>query len=142
MAEMILLVVHATHEAGVKLGGIGAVLDGLLVGFQSLGRLPEPNPALIREHLRFTSDLSQWRHFSTLQFRSVRSFETNSAREDIFPNPEDAATSRAFLKLRLPRDEKLNDIVELAVVHRWFYAGQQPTGIQTSLGNFYCMESS
>jgi hypothetical protein len=27
---MIPLVVHATHEAGVKLGGIGAVLDGLL----------------------------------------------------------------------------------------------------------------
>ena len=24
------LVVHATHEAGVKMGGIGAVLDGLL----------------------------------------------------------------------------------------------------------------
>ena len=24
------LVVHATHEAGFKLGGIGAVLDGLL----------------------------------------------------------------------------------------------------------------
>ena len=24
------LVVHATQEAGVKLGGIGAVLDGLL----------------------------------------------------------------------------------------------------------------
>ena len=24
------LVVHATHEAGVKVGGIGAVLDGLL----------------------------------------------------------------------------------------------------------------
>jgi hypothetical protein len=30
MPEMISLVVHATHEAGVKLGGIGAVLDGLL----------------------------------------------------------------------------------------------------------------
>ncbi len=30
MPEMIPLVVHATHEAGVKLGGIGAVLDGLL----------------------------------------------------------------------------------------------------------------
>ena len=30
MSEMIPLVVHATHEAGVKLGGIGAVLDGLL----------------------------------------------------------------------------------------------------------------
>jgi len=24
------LVVHATHEAGLKVGGIGAVLDGLL----------------------------------------------------------------------------------------------------------------
>lgn len=30
MSEIISLVVHATHEAGVKLGGIGAVLDGLL----------------------------------------------------------------------------------------------------------------
>ncbi|NJN83363.1 MAG: hypothetical protein HC802_14480, partial [Caldilineaceae bacterium] len=30
MAEVIPLVIHATHEAGVKLGGIGAVLDGLL----------------------------------------------------------------------------------------------------------------
>ena len=30
MSEKIPLVVHATHEAGVKLGGIGAVLDGLL----------------------------------------------------------------------------------------------------------------
>ncbi|MFN2202878.1 MAG: hypothetical protein ACK2UO_16890 [Caldilineaceae bacterium] len=30
MAETIPLVVHSTHEAGVKLGGIGAVLDGLL----------------------------------------------------------------------------------------------------------------
>jgi hypothetical protein len=30
MAEAIPLVVHATHEAGVKVGGIGAVLDGLL----------------------------------------------------------------------------------------------------------------
>ncbi len=30
MADRIPLVVHATHEAGVKLGGIGAVLDGLL----------------------------------------------------------------------------------------------------------------
>ncbi len=30
MPEQIRLVVHATHEAGVKLGGIGAVLDGLL----------------------------------------------------------------------------------------------------------------
>jgi hypothetical protein len=30
MAERIPLVVHATHEAGVKVGGIGAVLDGLL----------------------------------------------------------------------------------------------------------------
>jgi hypothetical protein len=30
MAELIPLLVHATHEAGVKVGGIGAVLDGLL----------------------------------------------------------------------------------------------------------------
>ena len=30
MANKLPLVVHATHEAGVKLGGIGAVLDGLL----------------------------------------------------------------------------------------------------------------
>ena len=30
MAQQFPLVVHATHEAGVKLGGIGAVLDGLL----------------------------------------------------------------------------------------------------------------
>lgn len=30
MAESIPLLVHATHEAGVKVGGIGAVLDGLL----------------------------------------------------------------------------------------------------------------
>ncbi|MFN8441054.1 MAG: hypothetical protein U0175_09805 [Caldilineaceae bacterium] len=30
MANKFPLVVHATHEAGVKLGGIGAVLDGLL----------------------------------------------------------------------------------------------------------------
>lgn len=30
MTETIPLVVHATHEAGVKVGGIGAVLDGLL----------------------------------------------------------------------------------------------------------------
>lgn len=30
MSESIPLVVHATHEAGIKLGGIGAVLEGLL----------------------------------------------------------------------------------------------------------------
>lgn len=30
MADPLPLVVHATHEAGVKVGGIGAVLDGLL----------------------------------------------------------------------------------------------------------------
>jgi hypothetical protein len=30
MADPIPLLVHATHEAGVKVGGIGAVLDGLL----------------------------------------------------------------------------------------------------------------
>ncbi|MBI4675619.1 MAG: hypothetical protein HY741_28580 [Chloroflexi bacterium] len=30
MAQQLDLVVHSTHEAGVKLGGIGAVLDGLL----------------------------------------------------------------------------------------------------------------
>jgi hypothetical protein len=30
MASELDLVVHATHEAGIKLGGIGAVLDGLL----------------------------------------------------------------------------------------------------------------
>ena len=30
MPEQIPLVVHATHEAGLKIGGIGAVLDGLL----------------------------------------------------------------------------------------------------------------
>lgn len=30
MAQSIPLVIHATHEAGVKVGGIGAVLDGLL----------------------------------------------------------------------------------------------------------------
>jgi hypothetical protein len=30
MAEPLDLVVHSTHEAGIKLGGIGAVLDGLL----------------------------------------------------------------------------------------------------------------
>jgi hypothetical protein len=30
MADTISLLVHATHEAGLKLGGIGAVLDGLL----------------------------------------------------------------------------------------------------------------
>lgn len=30
MADLLPLVVHATHEAGVKVGGIGAVLDGLL----------------------------------------------------------------------------------------------------------------
>ena len=30
MAQTISLLVHATHEAGVKVGGIGAVLDGLL----------------------------------------------------------------------------------------------------------------
>lgn len=30
MAEQLDLVVHSTHEAGTKLGGIGAVLDGLL----------------------------------------------------------------------------------------------------------------
>jgi hypothetical protein len=37
MADLIPLVVHATHEAGVKVGGIGAVLDGLL-GRQQLRR--------------------------------------------------------------------------------------------------------
>src|SRR6188474_3367388 len=30
MTSMIPLLVHATHEAGLKVGGIGAVLDGLL----------------------------------------------------------------------------------------------------------------
>ena len=30
MPEKIPLIVHATHEAGIKLGGIGAVLDGML----------------------------------------------------------------------------------------------------------------
>ena len=30
MNSAIPLVIHATHEAGVKVGGIGAVLDGLL----------------------------------------------------------------------------------------------------------------
>ena len=30
MADTLDLVVHSTHEAGTKLGGIGAVLDGLL----------------------------------------------------------------------------------------------------------------
>ena len=30
MAAPIPLLVHATHEAGLKVGGIGAVLDGLL----------------------------------------------------------------------------------------------------------------
>ncbi|MDQ3249879.1 MAG: hypothetical protein M3Q45_11815 [Chloroflexota bacterium] len=30
MSNAIALVVHATHEAGIKVGGIGAVLDGLL----------------------------------------------------------------------------------------------------------------
>lgn len=30
MAQSLDLVVHSTHEAGIKLGGIGAVLDGLL----------------------------------------------------------------------------------------------------------------
>ena len=30
MSKQIPLVVHATHEAGVKVGGIGSVLDGLL----------------------------------------------------------------------------------------------------------------
>jgi hypothetical protein len=30
VANLIPLVIHATHEAGVKIGGIGAVLDGLL----------------------------------------------------------------------------------------------------------------
>jgi hypothetical protein len=30
MANQIALLIHATHEAGLKLGGIGAVLDGLL----------------------------------------------------------------------------------------------------------------
>ena len=30
MATTVDLLVHVTHEAGVKLGGIGAVLDGLL----------------------------------------------------------------------------------------------------------------
>ncbi len=29
-SEPIALVVHATHEAGYKIGGIGAVFDGLL----------------------------------------------------------------------------------------------------------------
>jgi hypothetical protein len=33
-AKQIPLVVHATHEAGIKLGGIGAVLDGLLSSFE------------------------------------------------------------------------------------------------------------
>ncbi|HXF62819.1 MAG TPA: hypothetical protein VNK95_14440 [Caldilineaceae bacterium] len=37
MTDPIPLVVHATHEAGVKVGGIGAVLDGLL-GAESYGR--------------------------------------------------------------------------------------------------------
>lgn len=40
MVDKLPLVVHATHEAGVKLGGIGAVLDGLL-GAQSYNEAVE-----------------------------------------------------------------------------------------------------
>lgn len=108
----------------------------------SLGQFREPNPHLITQHLRFTSDLTTWRQFTTQQFRSVRSFETNSAREDIFPNPQDPATSQVFLRLRLPRDNKLNDIVELAVVHRWFDATRQPATMVTQRGNFFLVDSS
>jgi hypothetical protein len=108
----------------------------------SLGQFREPNPHLIKENLQFTTDLSQWRRFMTRQFRSVRSFETNSAREDIFPNPRDPATSQVFLKLRLPRENKLNDFVELAVVHRWFEATRQPATLATHRGNFFLVDSS
>ena len=36
MSERIPLVVHMSHEAGVHVGGVGAVLDGLL-GTQAYG---------------------------------------------------------------------------------------------------------
>ncbi|MCC9076919.1 hypothetical protein FKZ61_012470 [Litorilinea aerophila] len=40
MPDAIPLVIHATHEAGVKVGGIGAVLDGLLSAESYVERVP------------------------------------------------------------------------------------------------------
>ena len=75
------LVVHATHEAGVKLGGIGAVLDGLLGSpayNEAVGRsiLVGPiNPWNIIEMERLTASGNRLRTI----YSSLPGFEWNEA---------------------------------------------------------------
>ena len=76
------LVVHATHEAGVKVGGIGAVLDGLLsarayieqvartilVGPMDVGNRIEM-ARLAASSIKFEIDYSSWHHIDRLAAR-------------------------------------------------------------------------
>ena len=73
MSEMIPLVVHATHEAGVKLGGIGAVLDGLLGAdaySQQVGRTVLVGPMNFADSIEMERLLSP-RNGLTLRYSSM-----------------------------------------------------------------------
>lgn len=73
MSQIIPLVVHATHEAGVKLGGIGAVLDGLLGAAaynQQVGRTVLVGPMNVNDSIEMERLLSP-RNGLTLRYSSM-----------------------------------------------------------------------
>jgi len=73
MSQIIPLVVHATHEAGVKLGGIGAVLDGLLSAAaynQQVGRTVLVGPMNVNDSIEMERLLSP-RNGLTLRYSSM-----------------------------------------------------------------------
>lgn len=75
-------------------GGVQGVSDAYfaIIGpgaaLYSLGTRPEPDPTKIAEKLTFSSNPSQWKAFQTQQMRGIRSFETKTAQETIFHDPQ------------------------------------------------------
>lgn len=84
-SQYIPLVVHATQEAGVKLGGIGAVLDGLLGSpsyNEHVGRSILVGPINTFNDLEKERLVSPGNHFRTL-YSTIPGLEWNEASRDV-----------------------------------------------------------
>jgi hypothetical protein len=132
------------HNSGSRAGGRILIIAIGWSATYALGQQPEPNPRHILDHLTFHADPSKFRTFATQQPRGPRSFETKSASESIFPDPNDPAGSQIFLHLDFPRVDLASrtDFVEVGIRHRWIDPSLKPPTLRMAQGSFFLLDSS
>jgi len=105
----------------------------------SLGPTPEQNPGALVARLTFVGDPSGFKKFHTARPQSMRSLQTPTARETIFPNPTDPDRSLVVLHLDLPNIKQRDDLVDAGFPHDWHDVAHKPIGHRVRDGGFHLM---